>query len=417
MNRTGQRGPGSLIARTLLIAALLATTTPPVISGATEPITPITILPDNDEPDPQEQDPGTVVIQPADTGEDDVGPPHSREPVRQQPPPAATSLLIGVQSDIQPDTEPAIRRREIALMQNAGIAWVRIVLNWYAAEPRKGEYNEEYLKDLESLVDEIRGAGMRVMLLVLATPPWANPRGWDAPPLRMRDLGDFVGFAVRRFSSRVKHWEIWNEPDWHEFWKPAPDVRGFVEMLREAYTNGKAADPQATFISGGLAGNNTDYLRQMYALGASPFFEVLGVHPYVFQRSPDVVHPHVRNSFHGLGELRKIMVANGDAAKPIWITEMSWPTNRRAPGATGDWAEGVNQATQAAYLSRAYEKIAAEYPFVQVAMWYNLRDKGTNPTLAYHNYGLVQHNFEPKPAYFALQRQARTAATPVASRP
>lgn len=416
MNRTGHLGTGSLIALTLTIAALLTASIPPEISRATEPIPTIGILPDDAGPDPQEQDPETAVIQPSDTREDVVGPPDRSEPADQRLPPVAPSLQIGIQSDIQPDTEPTIRRREIALMQNAGVAWVRIVLNWYAAEPRKGEHDEKYLRGLEALVDEIRGAGMRVMLLVLATPPWANPRGWDSPPLHMRDLGDFVGYAVRRFSSRVRHWEIWNEPDWHEFWKPTPDVRGFVEMLREAYTKGKAADPQATFISGGLAGNNTAYLQQMYSLNARPYFDALGVHPYVLQRSPDVVHPNVRNSFHGIAELRKIMVANGDAAKSIWITEMSWPTNRRAPGATGDWAEGVSPATQAAYLSRAYEKIAQEYTFVETAMWYNLRDKGTNPTLAYHNYGLVQHNFEPKPAYYAYMRQAHEVGVIVAAR-
>ena len=320
--------------------------------------------------------------------------------------------MRGLHTDLQGWTDAGAVKREIDLMAETDAVWVRVLLNWNTAEPRKGQFNEEYLKGMEDLADRIRAAGVRVMFLVLTTPPWANSAGTHAPPLRMRDLGDFVGYAVRRFSSRVKHWEIWNEPDWHEFWRPAPDVRGFVEMLREAYTKGKAADPQATFISGGLAGNNTDYLRQMYALGAHPFFDALGVHPYVLQRSPDEVHPHVRNSFHGLGELRKIMVANGDAAKPIWITEMSWPTNRRAPGATGDWAEGVSHATQAAYLSRAYEKIAQEYPFIQVAMWYNLRDKGTNPTLAYHNYGLVQNNFEPKPAYFAYRALGRSFAPP-----
>lgn len=339
---------------------------------------------------------------------------------------AGSIPLMGVQSDIQPETSREIRQREISLMQDAGVGWVRIVLNWYAAEPQKRRYNEDYLRRMEVLLDEIRAAGMRVMFLVLATPPWANPAGWDAPPLRMRDLGDFVGYAVRRFSSRVRYWEIWNEPDWHEFWKPSPDVLGFVEMLREAYTQGKAADHSALFISGGLAGNNVDYLRQMYAMGARPYFDILGIHTYVFTRGPDEIHPHIRNSFHGLAEVRKVMMANGDSAKPIWITEMSWPTNRRAPGATGstgsagsagDWAEGVSHSTQAAYLTRAYEKIVQEYPFIQVAMWYNLRDKGTNPTLAYHNYGLVQHNFEPKPAYFAFQRQARAADAQVAARP
>lgn len=321
-------------------------------------------------------------------------------------PPAS---LFGVQSDIQPETSLEVQHREIALMRDAGARWVRIVLNWYEAEPRKGHYNESYLRGMDALVRRIQEADMQVMLLVLATPPWANPAGWEHPPLRMRDLGEFVKYAVERFGHRVKHWEIWNEPDWHVFWRPAPDVDRFVEMLREAYTLGKAADPNAVFISGGLAGNNVDFLRRMYARGAGRYFDALGVHPYVFQRSPDVVHPDIRHSFHGLAELRKVMLSWGEGAKPIWITEMSWPTHRRAPGAVGDWAEGVSLQAQAAYLSRAYEKIGREYPFVQVAMWYNLRDQGSDPTRLEHNYGLVRHDFRPKPAYLAYAATARAA--------
>jgi polysaccharide biosynthesis protein PslG len=291
-------------------------------------------------------------------------------------------------------------------MQRAGVSWIRLVLNWYVAEPRHNRYNEEYLRGLEGLIDEIHHTGMQVLVLILATPPWANPAGWDSPPLRSRDLGAFVGYVVRRMSSRVGAWEIWNEPDWGVFWKPAPDAAGFVSMLCDAYRAGKTADPHVTFISGGMAGNDVDYLRQMYALGAEGCFDALGVHPYVFRRSPDAVVPDVRHCFAGLETLHKIMIANGDALKPIWITEMSWATNRRARGASGDWADGVDPETQATYLALAYKKIVDDYPFVKVAIWYDLRDNGTDPTLADDNFGLVRYNFEPKPAYAAFQQLA-----------
>lgn len=319
--------------------------------------------------------------------------------------------LLGVHSDLQPDSPSMTKVREIALMRTAGVGWVRLVLNWYVAEPRKGVYDDAYLRALESLIDQVHGAGIHVMLLVLATPPWAAPLGWAAPPQRMEDFGDFVGYAVKRFSPRVRAWELWNEPDWYPFWKPMPDVTGFARMLRAGYTKGKAADPQATFISGGLAGNDVAYLKQLYAAGGGGFFDALGVHPYVFARSPDAMTNDPRHSFSGLADLRAVMVENGDAAKPIWITEMSWSTNARAPsaGPADGQAEGVSEETQADYLTRAYRKIAQEYPFVQIAFWYNLRDKGTNRTLPDDNYGLVRFDFRPKPAFFAMERVAHTA--------
>ncbi len=314
---------------------------------------------------------------------------------------------FGVHSGLEPFTSVSDQQLEVRMMKEAGVTWVRLGVSWKAAEPVRGRYDEHYLSGLETMIDAIRSAGMRVYMVILVTPTWANPAGPDHPPLRMRDMGAFVGYLVRRFSSRVKHWEIWNEPDWHVFWKPAPDVRGFTEMLREAYAAGKAADPKATFISGGLAGNNVEFLRQMYGNGAGRFFDAVGVHPYVFQRAPDTVHPNVRHSFHGLGELRKVMVANKDSGKAIWITEMSWPTHRRAPGAKGDWAEGVCLDTQADYLVRAYRKIRSDYPFIPVATWYNFRDSGSDSTYVEHNWGLVGHDFHPKPSYFAKQQLTR----------
>lgn len=320
---------------------------------------------------------------------------------------APATPIYAVHSNIEPFTPAAVRQREIRLMQEAGMAWVRLGVSWKAAEPVRGKYDEYYLAGLEAVIDEVRTAGMRVFLVVLVTPTWANPAGPDYPPVRMRDMGSFVGHLVRRFSPRVRHWEIWNEPDWHVFWKPAPDAGGFAEMLRESYVAGKAADPQAVFISGGLAGNNIEYLRQMYSRGAGRFFDALGVHPYIFQRDPAVVYPNARHSFHGLGELRKVMVANRDGGKPIWVTEMSWPTHQRAPGAKGDWAEGVSAETQAAYLVKAYQKIQADFPFIPVATWYNFRDSGPDVTYFEHNWGLVGHDFQPKPAYFAKQQMTR----------
>lgn len=75
-------------------------------------------------------------------------------------------------------------------------------------------------------------------------------------------------------------------------------------------------------VVGGLCGWNTGYLRDMYAAGAKGFFDLIAVHPYGY--GPD------RSSFQQkrMAEFKQIMADNGDAAKPLWITECGGATHR-----------------------------------------------------------------------------------------
>ena len=76
------------------------------------------------------------------------------------------------------------------------------------------------------------------------------------------------------------------------------------------------------------------------------------------------------------------MVAAGDGAKPIYMTELGWSsTDRRVP--SGAWAgkklAGVTERTQAAYLQEAYHCLAQpQYSYVKAAMWFELFDNGTS---------------------------------------
>jgi len=103
------------------------------------------------------------------------------------------------------------------------------------------------------------------------------------------------------------------------------------------------------------------------------------------------------------------MVANGDAAKPIYMTELGWSTTA-AECATGAWAgqkaAGVDAPTQATYLEQAYHCLAQpQYSYVKVAIWFELVDNGTS-TDPLDNYGLLTAALAPKPAFAAFEQVA-----------
>jgi hypothetical protein len=91
------------------------------------------------------------------------------------------------------------------------------------------------------------------------------------------------------------------------------------------------------------------------------------------------------------------MVRNGDADKPVWLTEFGWST-----ALTGRRI-GVNEPTQARYLEQAVSQIRVKYPYVTHAFWYCMRDR--DDWTPYENdFGLLRVDDSAKPAFAALQR-------------
>ena len=104
-------------------------------------------------------------------------------------------------------------------------------------------------------------------------------------------------------------------------------------MLRGAYKDIKAVAPDLPVIMAGLAFtaanddtamNDLDFLQGIYDEGGGDYFDILAAHAYGFGRPPDEAPARDRPNFRRLELYREIMAANGDADKPIWITEMGW---------------------------------------------------------------------------------------------
>src|SRR5207302_11360441 len=102
-----------------------------------------------------------------------------------------------------------------------------------------------------------------------------------------------------------------------------------------------------------------------------------------------------KNSYLGYREIRNTMLSHGDD-KPIWFTELGWSTTSEQCG--------VSEATQASYLTKAFQ-LAAQDPYVQVAFWYNLRNNYWNADAdtVEARYGLMRTDFSHKASYDAFK--------------
>jgi hypothetical protein len=103
------------------------------------------------------------------------------------------------------------------------------------------------------------------------------------------------------------------------------------------------------------------------------------------------------------------MTANGDAGKPIWVTEYGAPSG--GPGTTAtpvnyhlnDSPDHVDEALQAIMATDFITSVTTT-SWVAVGFWYSYRDLGTNQSNTENFYGLRRADGSIKPAYSALKQ-------------
>jgi hypothetical protein len=254
-----------------------------------------------------------------------------------------------------------------------------------------------------------RARGMNVVFVITG-----NANGSNVPPDPAAFAADAGAFAAQVHSvGGAAAYEVWNEEDETDFWGAAVDAGRYAAILKAAYPAIKQADPGAKVLLGPLTGNNYGFLGQVYAAGAGASFDAVGVHtdtacltepPSSFYREGSNV---ARFTFLGFRSVRDVMVANGDSAKPIWMTELGW-TSTTATCTRGMWAgqkaAGVTEAAQAANLKEAYHCLAG-YPYVETGLWFTLKETSGNGEELDH-YGLQRTNGAHKPAWDAFHSVA-----------
>ncbi len=335
--------------------------------------------------------------------------------------PPATPMPTATRAAIAPHQTPVFAMhtlradgRLVSLVREARFDAIVQVIAWREVEPEKGQYTWEFP---DAVVRAAEFYDLVPIFRVDFQPLWARNTWTNAPPERLEDYGDFVHALAKRYRGRVAGYIVWNEPNLaHEWGGMRPDPAAYAALLKVAYQQIKHADPAALVVSAGLAPTNEQsdqamddraFLRGLYAAGATAYFDVLGAHAYGFGYPPD----DQRNDHDGLNlarlqDLRDIMEANGDEGKPVWITEFGWPTESTDPAHA--W-QVVTEKQQAAYLVRAYEKAAQDWPWVELLAVWNL-SVGLDVDDQMRGYSIVNDDYSPKPAYHALQRLAQRRA-------
>lgn len=211
----------------------------------------------------------------------------------------------------------------------------------------------------------------------------------------------FVYYTVSEFKSKVKVWEIWNEPDHPFFWTGT--VSDYYRLLKVGYLAAKHADANAIVLMGGMAywpnpGFFESLLQLIKADSSAPannyYFDATAWHWY--SRSSQM--------FDMVNLTRSTLAKYGLGHKPIWVNETGVPIwddpAKPPPGGNNEYFASATQAEAAAYVIQAIAYgLAAN---VQRILYFQMYDDGNSET-----FGLVRNDNSVRPSFAAYQVAAR----------
>jgi hypothetical protein len=287
-------------------------------------------------------------------------------------------------------------------MVAAGATWVRIDMGWASFEnSAQGQIENWYVNLADTAVNEARARGLHVLVTLFQTPNWADGgAGTSAPPTNPADYARFAQWAAQHFQGRVEAWEVWNEPNMTDFWTGS--ATQYAQLLKDAYPAIKAGDPQTQVVLGAPAFNDSNWIGALYQAGIHGSFDVMATHPYegYANAPPETADDGTRGTLTHIVAVHNLMVANGDASKPIWFTEFGWSSHTTASGAP-NWQWGVTDAQQGDYFVRTLRWIATNAPYVTKVFWYTDRNEQSGD-LQNDNYGLLNYDLTVKLAYTTI---------------
>ena len=214
------------------------------------------------------------------------------------------------------------RDRMFAMMSGAGAGCLRCDCLWAFCQPEKdGPFS---FRKFDLVCESASSHGIEIVPILHGAPRWARPVQDNMPAYRR-----FVRAFMAHYGDRFPVIEVWNEENGRTFWPPQPDAAEYAELLKVSYEEIKAAAPSVRVCLGGLAGIPLDYVEALYRHGAARHFDIMCVHPYVHPRGPE---GWLVEQF---GRLRDMMSRFGDAKKPVWFTELGWPTHLPDVGGEG----------------------------------------------------------------------------------
>jgi hypothetical protein len=327
-----------------------------------------------------------------------------------------TNPKIGIHTRLTGVGDERYIARSLEQVREMGATWIVDLFPWAYAQPRS-RYGFDWAGS-DMVVEHAARQGLTVVARLDIVPEWARPRDSGDRLLgedHYVDYADYVvAFAQRYRPYGLRHLLIWNEPNLAFEWgRRKPNPEAYAALLKIVYGRVKAAVPDAIVIAGALSPqpepgendarmNDLLYMERLYAAGAAPFFDMWAAHSYGYRSPPGAAPSAALINFRRVELMRDLMVARGDGAKSIIITEGGWNDSPR-------WTAAVRPSQRLRWTVEAYALAKGWDWLAAMCLWQFGTPQPTH-TLQ-DNWSFVASDGTPKAIYWAV----REAAVPGAS--
>ena len=299
------------------------------------------------------------------------------------------SPALGINVELEQYT-PQERRSSLKRLREAGFVWVRQRFDWNQIEPLPNQFR---WTQSDALFADITAQKLIPVVVLDGSPRWAradqdagNPL---APPKNVAHFARFAQKFAHRYGAGVRFYQLWDEPNIAPHWgNRLIDPVGYARLLAAGGEAIRSADADAVIVAAALAPTEDRghtaiderfFLQRLYAAqkpsssknrsssGHTPnqrLFDVVAIQPFGFGHSPTNQQQHDSHlNFQRALRIRRVMVAAGDAATPIWAVRYGW---NRQPNST--W-QSVSPQQQQAFAIEALDIARQQWPWLTAMGW------------------------------------------------
>ncbi len=301
---------------------------------------------------------------------------------------AEPPFVLGVATHLTRQPRPI--DQSLDALAAAGVMSLRDDADWSRVEQQRGVL--KIPAQWDEVIDGAVARGIEPLLIL----DYGNKFYGGGKPLSAEGIAAFVRYAqflAQHFKGRVKRYEVWNE------WDHGPDnaspasADAYLRLVKAVHAAVKLIDPEAEIIAGAITpvGIREGFLTRLVEQGVLDHADAISLHPYV----------HCNRARQPEDWARWMRVVGEDLQRragrpvPVYLTEMAWPAHQGPCG--------ISEQAQAENLVRMF-LLAKTMPFIKGIWWYDLQNDGPDPKNREHNFGLLDHELRPKPAYLALQQ-------------
>lgn len=281
--------------------------------------------------------------------------------------------------------------KPLKLAADAGFNSVKDDIFWSTAEPSPNRLR--ITPQWRNYLQTASGLNMS-RLAILGYSTYFHDNAKPRTPQVMEPFLKYVDYVSGQLGNRVSFYEIWNEWDLEDP-KDRQLSLDYVKLVQATApvirknTRNVAGTP-AKILAGSVTpeGMNFGFADSLIESGALDLVDGLSVHPYAHCAANDGNTPEAWLRWMSRYEHHIRTKAGRDV--PLYLTEMAWPSHQGACG--------KSEVTQALYMARIFF-LARTIPNVRGMWWYDLYNDGPNRYDQEHNFGVLNEDLSPKPAY------------------